>query len=138
MLSPVHPDPIKMVSGDTRPPSSQSASFLNKVTIPCLIRKTRTTTKNKTQAPARQGHLLCGGGSSQAHTLSVGCLCSWSQGRTAQSLVCFTISQCGFLLVTRVEKPMPQLLEHALHSVVCSMQLIPELETATPRVASVL
>lgn len=55
-----------------------------------------------------------------------------------QSRVCFTISHCGFLLVTRVEKPMPQLLEHALHSVVCSMQLMLESETATPSVASVL
>ena len=78
------------------------------------------------------------GGFPQGCTLSVGCLCSWSQGRTMQSRVCFTISQWGFLLVTRVEKPMPQLLEHALHSVVCSMQLILESETATPRVASVL
>ncbi|OBS57742.1 hypothetical protein A6R68_11133 [Neotoma lepida] len=57
-------------------------------------------------------------------------------GRTIQRRVCFTISHWRFLLVTRVDKPIPQLLEHALHSVVCSMQLTLESETSTPTAIS--
>lgn len=59
-----------------------------------------------------------------------------SQGRTSHARVSFTISQVGFLLVTRVEKPMPQLVEQALHSVVCSMQLEPGSDASRPTVAS--
>lgn len=45
-----------------------------------------------------------------------------SQGRTMQSRVSFSRRHWGLSLVTRAEMPMPQLLEQALHSVVCTKQ----------------
>lgn len=46
-----------------------------------------------------------------------------SHCRTWQSLVSLTSRQSGLLLVTRLEMPIPHLVEHSVQSVVCGKQL---------------
>lgn len=61
---------------------------------------------------------------------------SASQGLTMQRRLCFSSLQKALSLVTRVEMPIPQVLEQALHSVVWTRQLARIMVGSGPNVSS--